>query len=72
MPIDDLANKVITAIQGKPEAVKAISDALAGGDADAIREAIQTHAGIQLTDDELASIVDKVRANPAAPAAYFT
>lgn len=72
MPIDDLAKKVIDAIQGKPDAVKAISDALATGDANRIRESIRAHAGIDITDDETQAIVEKVQANPSAPAAYFT
>lgn len=69
---NDLAAKVIQAIQGKPEAVKAISDALAGGDADAIRDAIAKHAGIQISDEDAQSISAQVRANPSQAHAYST
>ena len=72
MNIDELAAQVIQAIQGKPDAVKAISDALASGDAALIRQAIQDHAGIQLSMDEAQQICNHVQANPAAPAAYWT
>ena len=72
MNIDELAAQVIQAIQGKPDAVKAISDALASGDAARIRESIQEYAGIQLSMDEAQQVSNHVQANPAAPAAYFT
>jgi hypothetical protein len=72
MPIDDLAKKVIDVIQGKPEAVKAISDALVAGDASEIRDAVHKHAGIEITGDEAEAIAARIRANPSAVAAYVT
>lgn len=72
MPIDDLATRVINAIQGNPEAVKQISDALASGDPAVIRDAINTHAGIEITTDEAQAIASQIQANPAAAAAYNT
>lgn len=72
MPIDELAAKVIQAIQGNPDAVKAISEALASGDPAAIRGAISSHAGIEISEAEAQAIADQVRANPSAAAAYNT
>lgn len=72
MSADELANRVIAAIQGNPEAVKAVSDALAARDPVAIREAIHKGAGIELSDDEVRRVIDMVNANPSQPAAYFT
>ncbi len=72
MPIDDLATRVINAIQGNPEAVKQISDALASGDPAVIRDAIKAHAGIEITTDEGQAIASQIQANPAAAAAYNT
>jgi len=69
---DDLATRVITAIQGNPEAVKKVSDALAARDPVAIRDAVAEGAGIQLSDEEVQRIIDMVNANPSQPAAYFT
>jgi hypothetical protein len=72
MPIDELATNVINAIQGKPEAVKHISDALASGDAVKIREAIKAHAGIDISEEDAQGIADQITANPSAAAAYNT
>jgi hypothetical protein len=72
MTADDLAKRVIEAIQDKPEAVKSISEALAARDPVKIRDAIQQGAGIELTDEEAQTIVNIVNANPTQPAAYFT
>lgn len=72
MRSDDLATRVINAIQGKPEAIKALADALAAGDGLAIKEAIATHAGIDVSAEEAQSIADQVKANPSQPAAYGT
>lgn len=69
---DDLANRVLAAIQDKPEAVKSLSDALATRDPVAIRDAIKQGAGIDLSDEEAQRIVDMVNANPSRPAAYWT
>lgn len=69
---NELAEKVIQAIQGKPEAVKAISDALAAGDPDRIREAIAQHAGIQISNDDAQMISAQIQANPSQPASYWT
>ena len=72
MSADELANRVIAAIQGNPEAVKKVSDALATRDPVAIRTAIAEGAGIQLSDEEVQRIIDMVNANPSLPAAYTT
>jgi hypothetical protein len=69
---DELAARVIEAIQGKPEAVTAISNALVSGDADQISGAISTHAGIQITPEEARQIAAQVQANPNSAAAYGT
>lgn len=69
---DELANKVLAAVQGKPEAVKAISDALAGGDPVQIQDALSTHAGVQISADEAQMISAQVKADPSQPAAYCT
>ncbi|MEZ4312508.1 MAG: hypothetical protein R3F14_31150 [Polyangiaceae bacterium] len=72
MNLDDLAAQIIQAVQEKPEAVKAISDALAAGDAEKIREAIHTHAGIQISEADAQKIASQVQAKPSQPAAYWT
>ncbi|MBK8253795.1 MAG: hypothetical protein IPK82_14160 [Polyangiaceae bacterium] len=72
MVLDDLAARVIAAVKNKPEAVKAISDALASGDAKKIRDALSTHAGISLSDDEAQEVASQMLANPQQPAAYYT
>lgn len=69
---DDLATRVMNAVQGNPEATKNISDALASGDAAAIQEALAKHAGIDISAAEAQTIADQVRANPSQPAAYMT
>lgn len=69
---NELAAQVIQAIQGKPEAVKAIADALAGGNAATIRDAIAKHAGIQITDADAEAIASQVQANPTQAASYWT
>jgi hypothetical protein len=72
MNIDELAAKVIQAIQDDPDAVRAVSAALASGDARHIRHTIQKHAGIQLTMEEAQQISDHIQAEPRGAAAYFT
>lgn len=69
---DELANKVLAAVQGKPEAVKAISDALASGDPVRIQGALSKHAGVNITGDEAQAIAAQVKADPGQPAAYCT
>jgi len=69
---DDLATKVINAVQGNPEATKQISDALASGDPALIQEAIGKYAGIDISPEEAQTIADQVKANPSQPAAYMT
>lgn len=69
---DDLATKVLKAVDGKPDAVKAISDALASGDAGAIQSSLATHAGIDISADEANEIAATVKADPSQPAAYCT
>ncbi len=69
---DELATKVLNAVQGKPEAVKAISEALAGGDPVEIKGALSAHAGVEITPDEAQAISAQVKADPSQPAAYCT
>jgi hypothetical protein len=69
---DDIANKVVNAVQNKPEAVKAIGDALATGDADKIQHALSHHAGIDISAAEAHEIATKVKADPSQAAAYCT
>lgn len=69
---DDLATRVISAVQGNPEATKAISEALASGDGQIIQEALAKHAGIDISAEEAQTIGDQVKANPSQPAAYCT
>jgi hypothetical protein len=69
---NDLATRVINGIQGNPEAVKAVADALAGGDPAAIQEAISKHAGVEISAEEAQTIAEQVKANPSQPAAYGT
>ncbi len=69
---DELANKVLAAVQGKPEAVKAISEALAGGDPVQIKDTLHTHAGVEISADEAQMISTQVKADPSQPAAYCT
>jgi len=72
MTNDELAAKVLEAVQNKPDATKAISDALAGGDAGVIQTSLDTHAGVQISLQEAQNIADQVKANPQQPAAYCT
>ena len=69
---DELANKVLAAVQGKPEAVKAISDALTGGDPIQIKDALSSHAVVEITAEEAQMICTQVQADPSQPAAYCT
>ncbi len=72
MRSDDLATRVIDAVQGNPEATKQISDALASGDAAVIQAALAKHAGIDISAGEAQTIAEQVKANPSQPAAYMT
>ncbi|MFO0589118.1 MAG: hypothetical protein U0441_16320 [Polyangiaceae bacterium] len=72
MTNDELANKVLIAVQGKPEATKAISDALAGGDPNQIQGALSTYAGVEISAEEAQAISAQVKADPSQPAAYCT
>jgi hypothetical protein len=69
---DDLATKVLKAVDGNPDAIKAISDALASGDPAAIQGALSTHAGIDISAEEAQEVAAAVQANPGQPAAYCT
>ena len=69
---DELAARVIEAIQGKPAAVTAISDALASGDVTRIRESIAKHANIHLSQVEAQQISDHVKSNPTSASAYVS
>ena len=55
-----------------PEAVKAISDALTGGDPIQIKDALSSHAGVEITAEEAQMICTQVQADPSQPAAYCT
>lgn len=69
---DELAARVIAAVQNKPEAVKKISDALASGNAIVLKDAIEKYAGIDISTEEAQAIADQVKANPSQAAAYNT
>lgn len=69
---DELATKVLQAVDGKPESVKAISDALASGDPVAIQGALSTHANIEISAEEAQEIATMVKAEPSQPVAYVT
>jgi hypothetical protein len=69
---NDLVTKVLEAVDGKPEAITAISEALASGDSSAIQAALSTHAGIEISAEEALEIADTVKANPSQPAAFYT
>ncbi len=72
MTNDELANKVLNAVQDKPDAVKAISEALAGGDPHVIQTALSTQAGVDISTAEAEAIAAQVKADPSQPAAYCT
>ena len=72
MRSNDLASRVIAAVQGNPEATKQISSALASGDAVTIQSAISAHAGIEISPEEAQTIADQVKGNPSQQAAFIT
>jgi len=70
---DELAKKVLHAVKGDAEAVKAVSSALISGNRDQIRSTLARVAGVHLLDEELDMILRELGANPAqAVVAYST
>lgn len=69
---NDLATKVLEAVNGNPEAIQKISDALASGDPNTIQSALSTHAGIEITSEEALEVAQTIKASSFQPAAYFS
>ena len=70
---DELAKKVLDAVRGDPEAVKAVSGALVSRDPEQIRRVLARVAGIHLSEQELEMIVKELGSNPEqAVVAYST
>jgi hypothetical protein len=69
---NDLATRVLQAVDGNPEAIKQISDALASGDPTAIQAALSTYAGMEISTEEAQEIAETIKASPSQPAAYQT
>jgi len=69
---DELAKKVLAAVKGDNEAIKKLSDALVSRDTAKIKDMFSQVAGVQLSDEEAASIISELGSNPEEAVAYWT
>lgn len=72
MSKDPVVQKVLDAVQGKPEAMKQLASAMVSRDVKQIRDAIRTSSGIALSDAEVSAVLATVPADPQQALAYCT
>jgi hypothetical protein len=72
MSLDDLANRVLSAVKGDKEAIKQISEALVGRDPEEIKRVFSEVAKVELSPEELQMLVNELETNPSRIAAYPT
>jgi hypothetical protein len=72
MSLNDLADRVLKAIKGDKEAIKKISEALAGRDPARIKQVIEEVAKIDMTPEEVAMLMGELKSNPTQIAGYST
>lgn len=70
MSLNDIANRILDAIKGDKAATKRISEALASKDPEEIRRTVLEVGGIELTAEELDTLVREVESNPSRIAAF--
>ena len=69
---DELAKKVLDAVKGDPEAIKAVSTALVSRDPKQIHEVFQRVAKIDLSREEIEMILREMGSSSEAAVAYAT
>lgn len=69
---DPTIQKVLDAVQGKPEAIKKLSAALITRDVAKIREAVSTSAGVTLSEGEITSVLSSMPQDNAQALAFCT
>ena len=72
MSLDDLANRVLSAVKGDKEAIKQISEALVSRDPEEIKRVFSDVAKVELSPEELQMLVNELETNPSRIAAYPT
>ena len=72
MKKDPTIQKVLDAVEGKPEAVKVLSAALITRDVTKIREAVASSAGVHLSDDEVSAVLSRMPNDREQALAYGT
>lgn len=69
---DPTIQKVLDAVQDKPDAVKKLSSALLTRDAKRIRETIASAAGVSLTEAEVSRVLASMPQDDQQAVAYYT
>ncbi len=69
---DPTIQKVLDAVQGKPEAIKKLSAALITRDVAKIREAVSTSAGLSLSEGEVGAVLASMPQDNAQALAFCT
>ena len=72
MSLDDLANRVLSAVKGDKDAIKQISEALVSRDPGEIKRVFSEVAKVELSPEELQMLVNELETNPSRIAAYPT
>ena len=72
MSLNDVANRILDAIKGDKMATMRISEALASKDPEVLRKTISEVTGIELTAEELDTLVREIESNPSKIAAFPT
>lgn len=72
MSLDDLANRVLSAVKGDKAAIKQISEALVSRDPEEIKRVFSEVAKVELSPEELQMLVNELETNPSRIAAYPT
>lgn len=70
MSLNDIANRILDAIKGDKAATKRLSEALASKDREEIRKTVSEVANIELTAEELDTLVYELESNPSKIAAF--
>jgi predicted metal-binding transcription factor (methanogenesis marker protein 9) len=69
---NDVAKRIMEAVQGDQKAIKAVSEALVSGDPAKIRSVVSTVAKVDLTDEEFNAVTEELRSDPQQNAAYLS
>lgn len=72
MSQDPIVQRVLEAVQGKPDAIRRLSDALVSRDPARLREAVSSTAEVPLTDADAQALLASMPADDQQALAYFT